>query len=177
MIAAAASAGVFLMTAYRLHSEPGTVEVIEKVRRGEIGNPRVFSAILGFNIPATNHRLEASHWGGPLQDIGVYCINAARHIFGAEPTEAIAMKSQGDDPRFREVEEMLSVTLRFPGGRLANFIVSFGMHNVDCYRVIGTEGEIAVEPGFGFVLAKRLRLTRGETSAEEAFPDVDNFAG
>jgi predicted dehydrogenase len=165
------------MTAYRLHSEPGTVAILEKIRRGEIGDPRIFSAVFGFSIGAANHRLDARHWGGPLQDVGVYCVNAARHVFGAEPTEAIAMKSHGADPRFAEVEEMLSATLRFPGGRMASFTVSFGAHDVDSYRVIGTEGEMTVEPGFRFEFAKRLRLVRGTTVTEEAFPDVDNFSG
>jgi len=177
MIAAADAAGVWLMTAYRLHSEPGTIAILEKIRRGEIGDPRIFSSVFTFNIAAGNHRLDPHHWGGPLQDIGVYCVNAVRHVFGCEPTEVIAMKSHGSDPRFAEVEEMLSVTLRFPGDRLANFTVSFGSQDVDVYRVVGTEGEIVAEPGFRFQFAKRVRLTRGATVSEETFPDVDEFAG
>jgi predicted dehydrogenase len=34
MIAAAGKAGVKLMTAYRLHTEPGTLEAIDIIRRG-----------------------------------------------------------------------------------------------------------------------------------------------
>ena len=82
MIAAAARNKVWLMTAYRLHNEPGTLEVIDMVRRGEIGDPRIFQSVFSFQAPAGNHRLKAEHWGGSLQDIGVYCLNAARQVFG-----------------------------------------------------------------------------------------------
>ena len=39
MIAAAREAGVFLMTAYRLHHEPGTVAALEHIRNDAIGRP------------------------------------------------------------------------------------------------------------------------------------------
>lgn len=95
MISAAEAGKVHLMTAYRLHSESGTIDVIERVRRGEIGEPRIFTALFSFQSSQDNHRLRAIHWGGPLQDIGVYCLNAARHVFGAEPVEVIAMQTIG----------------------------------------------------------------------------------
>jgi predicted dehydrogenase len=81
MIAAAKEAGVFLMTAYRLHNEPGTLAVLDHIRNGAIGTPLIFQAIFSFQMASGNHRLRAEHWGGPLQDVGVYCVNAARHVF------------------------------------------------------------------------------------------------
>ena len=81
MIEAAEENGVYLMTAYRLHYEPGTVEVLERIHQGQIGEARIFNSIFPFRIQPENHRLKSSLWGGPLQDLGVYCINAARHIF------------------------------------------------------------------------------------------------
>ncbi|OZA04883.1 MAG: glucose-fructose oxidoreductase oxidoreductase, partial [Rhodobacterales bacterium 17-64-5] len=39
MVAAARDSGSFLMTAYRLHNEPGTHAMIEAVRSGQIGEP------------------------------------------------------------------------------------------------------------------------------------------
>ena len=179
MVAAADKAGVWLMTAYRLHNEPGTIEIIDRIRKGEIGDPRVFSSLFSFQITAGNHRLLAEHWGGPLQDLGVYCLNAARHTLGCEPTEAIAMKSHGDnDPRFTEVEGTISTLLRFPGDRIAHFTVSFGGADIDQYRVIGSEGEIAVEPGYRFENTMKMRLSRGgKTIEEKTFPTVDHFSG
>lgn len=85
MIAAAHETGVFLMTAYRLHTEPGTLAVLDHINRGYIGTPLIFQSIFSFQMAPGNHRLHAEHWGGPLQDVGVYCVNAARHSRCLDP--------------------------------------------------------------------------------------------
>jgi predicted dehydrogenase len=177
MISAAKEAGTWLMTAYRLHNDPGTIELLEQIRKGAIGDPRFFTSVFSFQSPPENHRLRAEHWGGPLQDIGVYCLNAARHVFGAEPVEAIATKGHGNgDPRFTEVEETIAVTLRFPGERFAQFIASFGADAIDMYRVIGTKGELTLNPGFSFETDTKLRLRQGGvTIFEKASPSIDHF--
>ncbi|MGY8683183.1 Gfo/Idh/MocA family oxidoreductase [Bradyrhizobium sp. UFLA05-153] len=176
MIAAAREAGVFLMTAYRLHNEPGTVAILEHIRSGAIGRPLFFQSVFSFQTAAGNHRLKAASWGGPLQDVGVYCINAARHIFAEEPIEAMAMAHRPtDDPRFREVEASVAAMLRFPSGGLAQFVASFGAEVVDNYRVVGTTGDLELDPGFRFETATRLRLRRGGEVGETHFPQIDHF--
>ena len=178
MIQAAKEAAVMLMTAYRLHTEPGTLEAIVMIRRGEIGEPRLFSSVFSFPVAAGNHRLKAEHWGGPLQDIGVYCVNAMRHLLQAEPTEVIAaIAARSGDARFGEVEEMVSATLRFPGERLAHFIASFGGDDIDQYRVVGTEGQIEVSSAYRFDRPITLRLSKGGKTVEKAFPQYDHFSG
>ncbi|MCO6384145.1 Gfo/Idh/MocA family protein [Oceanicola sp. 502str15] len=178
MIAAAEENGLYLMTAYRLHNEPGTVDVLERIRAGEIGDPRIFSAIFSFFAAPGNHRLKASHWGGPLQDIGVYCLNAVRHVFGAEPEEVTAVRSHGNgDARFAEVEESIAVTLKFPEGRLAQFIASFGGDSRDCYTVVGTKGSLTLDPGFRFETPMAMQRRNGEEIAFETFMHTDHFAG
>ena len=126
MIAAAKDAGVFLMTAYRLHNEPGTLHTLDLIRDGAIGDPRAFTSLFCIQADTGNHRLKAEHWGGPLQDIGIYCLNAVRHVFSDEPVEVMAGKNEASDPRFSEVEETIAVTLKFPEGRMAQFCASFG---------------------------------------------------
>ncbi|RFB80730.1 Gfo/Idh/MocA family protein [Methylovirgula sp. 4M-Z18] len=176
MIAAAREAGVFLMTAYRLHNEPGTVAVLEAIRSGAIGRPLFFQSIFSFQTVVGNHRLKAESWGGPLQDVGVYCINAARHIFAEEPIEAVAMAHRpGDDPRFQEIEASVGAMLRFPSGGLAQFVASFGAAPVDNYRVIGSSGDLELDPGFKFETATKLRLRRDGEIHETPFPHIDHF--
>ncbi|MER9474791.1 Gfo/Idh/MocA family oxidoreductase [Mesorhizobium sp. M0520] len=176
MIAAANESGAYLMTAYRLHNEPGTVEVLERIRSGEIGDPRIFAAVFSFVASSDNHRLKAAYWGGPLQDIGVYCLNAARHIFATEPIEAVAVRSFGS-ASVGEVEESIAVTLRFPEGRLAQFIASFGADNSDFYHVAGTKGSVTADPGFRFETAVQIKLRHGDIRTEKTFPQTDHFAG
>jgi predicted dehydrogenase len=176
MIAAARDANVFLMTAYRLHNEPGTVAVLEHIRAGAIGRPLLFQSVFSFQTESSNHRLKAKAWGGPLQDVGVYCINAARHIFAEEPIEATAMADRpADDPRFREVDATVAATLRFPSGGLAQLVASFGAAPVDNYRVIGTLGDLELDPGFKFETATKLRLRRDGKIVETPFPQIDHF--
>lgn len=176
MIAAAKTAGVYLMTAYRLHNEPGTLAVLDHITKGHIGTPLIFQSIFSFQMAPGNHRLEASHWGGPLQDVGVYCINAARHIFGEEPIEATASLTQPkDDPRFAEVEATIAATLRFPSGGLAQFVGSFGAAAVDNYRVVGSQGDLELDPGFKFEVATKMRLRRSGVTEEITFPQIDHF--
>jgi predicted dehydrogenase len=178
MISASEQAGTKLMTAYRLHHEPGTIEALETIHRGDIGDPRIFTSVFSFQSGESNHRLKGEHWGGPLQDIGVYCLNAARHVFSSEPTEAVALAGHGDnDPRFVEVEETICATLRFPGDRIATFVASFGAEPLDMYRVVGSKGELEMSPGFRFETATRLRLSRAGQVTERIYPRVDHFSG
>lgn len=176
MIAAADKAGVLLMTAYRLHNEPGNLALLDHVRQGAIGTPLIFQSVFGFQIAPENHRLKASHWGGPLQDLGVYCINAARHVFGEEPVEALAsLNRPACDPRFGEVEASFAGTLRFPSGGLAQFVASFGAALTDGFRVIGSTGELELDPAYRFETATRLRLRRDGEEQVTDFPRIDHF--
>ncbi|MBV1704770.1 MAG: Gfo/Idh/MocA family oxidoreductase [Hyphomicrobiales bacterium] len=176
MIAAARASGRFLMTAYRLHNEPGTVAALERIRAGDIGRPLVFQSAFGFQAATGNHRLRASAWGGPLQDVGVYCVNAARHVFSEEPVEAMATAHRpADDPRFGDIDASVAATLRFPSGGLAQFVASFGTAAVDDYRVVGTLGDLRLDPGFRFETATRLLLRRDGKSIETQFPRIDQF--
>jgi predicted dehydrogenase len=177
MIAAAAEAGVFLMTAYRLHNEPGNLHALQLVRDGAIGDPRAFLSLFSFAAAPDNHRLKSAHWGGPLQDIGIYCLNAVRHLFGDEPRTVSAMRNVSPDPRFAEVEETFAATLLFPQGRVAQFCVSFGAEQLDMFRVAGTTGEIAVERAYDFQSPTTVRLTRGTEVIEHIHPPTDQFAG
>lgn len=175
MAAAAEKAGTYLMTAYRLHCTPGTVEALSLIREGAIGEVRHFHAEFSLQAAADNHRLKAEHWGGPLQDVGVYCLNAARHVFAAEPIEVAAMAGNSGDPRFGEVDEALSVVMRFPGGRLGTFTVSFNAGLVTRWQAAGTSGDIAMDPAFDFRVAARLVMTQGEKVTTKSFPLIDHF--
>ena len=112
MVAAAAETGAFLMTAYSLHSEPGTLAMLEAVWSGKTGDPLYFAATFGFQTRAGNHRLKAGHRGEALPDVGVYCLDAAQNAFGAEPVAVQAMASRpAGDARFAEIDASLAVTL------------------------------------------------------------------
>ena len=98
MIRAAGANRVRLMIAYRLHLEQGNLSAVEVLRSGQIGEPRFFNSSFSQTVEPGNSRLKGAHDGGPLMDIGIYCINAARYLFRDEPTEVVGMAAKGDDP-------------------------------------------------------------------------------
>ena len=85
MIEACRQHHVKLMIAYRLHFETLNLKAIELVRRGQIGEPKFFNSSFSLTVRDGNIRTKAELGGGTLYDIGVYCINAARYLFRAEP--------------------------------------------------------------------------------------------
>jgi len=87
--------------------------------------------------------------GGPLVDVGIYCLQACRYITGEEPSEVSAQWSVIDhDGRFNEVEENLSWIMRFPSGVLASCHTSYGSNSGDNYRAFGSKGWVGLEPAF-----------------------------
>lgn len=148
IVEACEKSGVKLMTAYRLHFEEGNLHAIENVHDGTIGEARLFRSIHTTQIDPDNIRVDQSLGGGPLEDIGIYCLNAARYIFRAEPEEVSAFSVKNNDPRFAEVPEAVSVMMRFPGERLGTFVCGFGEAHASEYSVIGTKGTLILNPAF-----------------------------
>ena len=151
MIEAARHGNVKLMIAYRLHFERGNLSAIQTIREDKIGDPRIFNSVFCQQVTPGNTRLQSELGGGPIYDVGVYCINAARYLFGAEPYEAFAFSARArdvQDDRFREVPEMTAGILRFPDERLAQFVCSFGAADRSEYEVVGTKGVLRMNPAY-----------------------------
>ena len=178
MIEAGQKSGSKLMIAYRLHFEEATLEAIETVRSGKLGQPRIFSSIFTQQVEPLNHRTEGDKWAGPLPDMGPYPINGVRNLFGAEPIEAFGRTTSAKgDGRFAEIPEMVSVWLRFPDERIAQFTISYGSEAVSEYRLSGTEGDLMMTPGFSWEKGQTLTVTVKGKKDEKTFDKVDQFAG
>jgi predicted dehydrogenase len=148
MIKAASDHKIKLMIAYRLHLETANLKAVEVLNSGQIGEPRIFNSIFTQQTIADNIRLHQDLGGGTLDDIGIYCINAARYLFQAEPTAVFATTASNGEQRFAEVAEMTSVIMHFPADRLATFTCSFGAAPVSTYQVLGTNGNLLVSPAY-----------------------------
>jgi predicted dehydrogenase len=148
---ACADSRVLLMVAYRLHFEAATLDAIDRVARGELGVPRFFSSTFAMQVQDDNIRTQRNRGGGPLLDLGIYCVNAARSLFRAEPTEVSAMSAtRRADPRFREIDEQVTAILRFPEERLAQFTCSFGAYDHSTLTVIGDKGRLRLDPAYDY---------------------------
>lgn len=173
---AAAEAKRQLMIAYRLRYEPFNMAAIDLCRRGELGKLRSLSATNAQNVQAPNIRLSKTLGGGPVGDVGIYCLNAARYLTGEEPAEVTAVAQQPtDDPRFREVPESVAFVLKFPSGVIASCDCSFGSAETRHFRVQGTTGRIDMANAFGY-RGQRLMLGKQGYTSEMKIDAVDHFA-
>ncbi len=177
MIDAARKHHVKLMIAYRLHFEEGNLEAIRIVNSGQIGEPRIFNSVFCQQVMPGNVRLTytVEQGGGPVFDMGVYCINAARYLFRDEPTELTAFRASENEQRFARTEEMVTAVMRFPKNRLATFTASFGAARISTYSVVGTKGMLRVDPAYDYAGAIRHMLTTGEQTQERTFEKRDQF--
>lgn len=66
------------MIAYRLHFDEASVEAIETVQSGIIGDPRFFNSVFTQQLAEDNSRAKARFWANPLPDMGPYPINSAK---------------------------------------------------------------------------------------------------
>lgn len=176
MVAACRRAKVHLMTAYRLHFEAGNLAAIKAIKEGKIGDAKLFSSIHTMQVAPDNIRVDLDLGGGPLEDIGIYCLNAARYLFRDEPTEASAHAVYGHDRRFKEVPEGVAVTLRFPKDKLATFFCGFGQTKASEYRVLGTEGLLTMDPAFTWNDDIVQTITRNGKSKTKTFELRDQVA-
>jgi glucose-fructose oxidoreductase len=178
MISEAEKNNIQMMIAYRLHFESANLEAIKIAQSKRIGDLKVFNSIFTMQVKDHNNiRLEESDkGGGPLYDIGIYCINAARYLFKAEPIEVFAMSANSKDSRFKKVDELVSCVLKFPEGRLATFSVSFGAFASADYDLIGTKGRVRLEKGYQYAKSMTLKIYEEKKIISKKYPKKDQFA-
>ena len=116
MIDACKTANVKLMIAYRCHYETTNLAAVKLIRDGALGQVQQIQSAFGFNCGAGEWRLDKTlAGGGPLMDVGIYCLNATRYLTGEEPSEFSAYTySDPNDPRFKTVEEKPCLDQQIP---------------------------------------------------------------
>jgi glucose-fructose oxidoreductase len=176
MIVASRKARVKLMIAYRLHFEATTLEVIDLIHKGRIGEPKFFNSSFAMTVRRGDIRTRKSMGGGTLYDIGVYCINAARMAFRAEPVSVTACSVNSGAARVREIDETTGAVLDFGKGRLATFVTSFNAADTDAYRIVGTKGDVRVSPGYEYAESLSYELTIDGKTKRVRRRRTDQFA-
>ena len=176
MIRACEQRRVKLMIAYRLHFEAANLIAVEIARGGEIGEPRIFSSVFSMQVRDGNVRVQPRRGSGPVYDSGVYCVNAARYLFRAEPLEVSALKLAGREPRFAAVDEAFAVTLRFSEERVAQFTCSFGAYDRAAYQVVGTDGYLTLDNAYGYAAEMRLHVEGKHGDKTRTFAKRDQIA-
>ncbi|MPY65128.1 Gfo/Idh/MocA family oxidoreductase [Deinococcus sp. SDU3-2] len=177
MVDACREAGVLLMTAYRCQYTPQHWAARDAVQGGKLGPVKLVDAIHGQveDDPEAWRLKRDLAGGGPLPDVGIYCLNTIRFVLGQEPEWVFAAlhQPQGDE-RFREVEESLSFMLGFPGGVIANGLTSYGTQKTATLRVLGEKGTVLMDPAYTYQ-GLELTISDGEGDFQPKLPDEDQF--
>ena len=178
ILAAEKTSRAKLMMAYRLHSEPATLDLIEKVRAGTLGDVILFTSVFTQMLDPANHRAHSGDDAGPVLDMGLYPLNAARHVFEAEPIEvACAIGTRHPGAGLGDFDDTVAVTLRFPGERFAQLVLSYATNAMDAFTVVGTKGTVVMDPAYLYGKPLEQAVTIGEKKSRESFKNTDHFGG
>ena len=177
MVDACRRARVRLMTAYRLHFNGANLEAVRMVGSGEIGKPRYITSSFSMQVKPGIRTRSEDRGGGPLYDIGIYCINAARYLFREEPVWVQASAGTGQrQARFKDIDEQVTCVLGFSEGKTAAFTVSYGAADVACYTVVGTKGLVCLDNAYEFSTGMTLEAEVDGKSRSQRFPKRDQVA-
>ena len=145
MIAASEANGVTLMEAFMYRLHPQWELVRNLVAEGRIGTVRVVNSWFSYkNTDPTNIRNVPEWGGGGLMDIGCYCINVSRMIFGGEPDDVQAVLQR--HPEYG-TDVVTSAVMRFGDG-IGTFTCSTVVEYYQKVHIVGDEGRIEVELPF-----------------------------
>jgi predicted dehydrogenase len=173
MIQACEKTGVQLAVGYRLHYEPYNMEIKRLGQEKVFGQVRLIEASLGYKTQdASEWRLKKSlAGGGPLMNLGVYCVQCSRYVTGEEPDSLTAQFGPITNKElFKEVEESITWQLQFPSGAVATSTTSYSCH-VDRFFASADDGFFELSPAISYG-PFRGRTTNGEMS----FPEINQQA-
>ncbi len=168
MIAACKANNRQLAIGYRLHFEPYNLEMARLSREKVFGAVKLIHAQFGFPLRdlsawRMHHDLAG---GGPLMDVGIYCIQAARYVAGEEPIAVTAQAVKTRPELYVDIEESLTWQLEFPSGILADCATSYATYT-ERLEVCADNGWYQLRPAFGY------GPLAGETSKGKLeFPDI-----
>lgn len=171
MIEACRTAGKKLSIGYRLHFEPHNREMMLIGREKKFGSLTKIRADHGFP-GARGWRIDKKlAGGGPLMDVGIYCVQACRYTTGAEPVAVRAQEGRKTDPdKFRDVEESLTWQMEFADGLTAECRTSYA-EKLNLLRMEGEKGWAELSPAYQY------NGIKGRTSSGEMkFPQVNQQA-
>jgi predicted dehydrogenase/flavin reductase (DIM6/NTAB) family NADH-FMN oxidoreductase RutF len=152
MIAAAREAGTILMVAEDMHFRPAIREVVQRIARGDIGEPLYFLAhAAGVRRPRGWAASAERMGGGVLMDLGVHYVRGLRLLMG-EPDEVYATRAMQIDTKITgedSVQVVFSSSVGWEGHMLLSW-ASLRGHIPDIV-VSGEKGTFHLWPGTSYI--------------------------
>lgn len=171
MIAACKEAGKLLSIGYRLHFEPYNQEMMRLGQKKIFGNIKTLEANDGMS-EVKGWRLDKKlAGGGPLMDVGIYCVQGCRYTTGLEPVAVFAVEQPKTNPeKFKSVEEALHWQMEFPDGIIAQCTASYSK-SMNLLQANAEKGWFKLSPAYPY------KGQQGETSeGKMEFPSVNQQA-
>jgi predicted dehydrogenase len=172
---------VLLMTAYRKYFEPSSLMLKKMITSGELGRIDIIHTLFtelrtfGDNSPAWLFSKKLCG-GGPLTDLGVYCINTTRWLLDEDPIAATAMSWARDRRRYKEVEEGIAFRLDFKSGVVLQGSAAYSAAFSSFVHVHGEKGWAELAPAFDFMEERRISGKVGGKWFAKTFHLIDEFA-
>jgi predicted dehydrogenase len=180
MVKACEKHGVLLMTAYRKYYEPSSVELKRLIRSGELGQIDMiqtsFSELYRPGISPEWMVDETLAGGGPLMDLGVYCVSTSRWLLGELPDRVNAHAWRRDRETFRHVEEGIAFSMYFSSGAKVQGTSTYSVLMSSFVFVQGKKGSAMLSPAFPFEYERNLIVQTTGDPVTLKFPVVDEFA-
>jgi len=137
--------GVVWMEAFMYRYHPQWAAVRRLLDEGAVGELRTVRSVFTFTVrDSANIRRRPEYGGGSLYDVGAYCVNVSRWMFGRPPV-AVTGISQ---PSPEGVDEDFLGVLDFGSGQSAQFVSSLSQPYRHHVQLLGTEGTITVPQAF-----------------------------
>src|ERR1700728_1561120 len=129
---------------------PHLMHAAQIIASGQLGQLESFQGGFYAQEPAGMWRLSKALGGvGALMDLGIYPLNATRHITREEPADFTAIVSTRDHSgRFAEVEQSMEWTMKFPSGIIASCGCSYGEQGPAFLEIHGDRGVLEVNPAY-----------------------------
>lgn len=180
MVEACRQNNVLLMTAYRKYFEPGCLHLKQLIRTGRLGRiDTIHTSFSELFVPG-----KSIPWlldpglsgGGPLMDLGIYCVNTARWLVDENPVQVSAQSWTLRSDIFHDVEEGISFRLRFPSGLVVDASSTYSAALSSFIVVQGTKGWISLAPAYPFDEVRLLSGKIGRRFVRRRFRNLDEFA-
>jgi len=176
MVAEAQANGRLLGVSYYRRLYPKLMRAKELIAEGAIGQPLLAEANCHSQLPSAERGWlfdPAMAGGGPLYDIASHRIDAMHFLFG-KAERACGVLSNA--VHRTDVEDSATVVMKFQGGVHGVVDVRWNSRAArDQFRVIGTEGELGLDPLNGPELRVDGRVEMLPTHANVHYPLVANF--
>lgn len=153
MIAASKKAGKSLSIGYRLHYDPYHLEMVKMGTQKKYGEIKKLNAAFAFEAPKKNWwRLDKKYaGGGPLMDLGVYCLQGVIYTTGMLPIAVTAQSPPVSNKEvFIDVEETLTWQMEMPNGAIAECRTSYSGEYQNVLRAEAENGWFELNPAFSY---------------------------